>query len=258
MWWQAVFWLLLLPLIIAEIIIFVKTKRFFWLIYALAIFAYVVAVSYTIDVFDLGRNGVILTLLASAVLMAATGWYLGKGVPKRKDLPKKALWGSIGLLAAMLIIFVVSVIFGRLDETLSPVGSVQGDQLLTVFNDEGPLRPESSSTVVLLQRTLRNDFILPVPAPSRSYSACIRTAEGFIQQPLIQHSVYPLEAQEVPGRETVTLDVRFSRVSVSEREMAQPVEVLVYSWEDGQRTYEYSYMSCADIVAEPVFRIPVE
>lgn len=244
MWWQVLFWILLIPLVIAEIIIFVKTKRVSWLFYALAIFVYVVSVSYTLDVFDAGRNAVILTLIASAALMAAVGRHLSRETSRKKMNPK-AITAMIVIFAVMLVAFVVSVIFGRAAEQVVPADSVAREDILVVSERDEPRRLGERG-VTLLRRELSNSFFLPVPIVRKEYTACLETSQGLVE-------LWPSEDvreqyPEVPpgGSETVEIEVSAYVVSPAQADM-EIGSVLVQERED--------YASCDDIV--PDYRIPV-
>lgn len=248
MWWEIVFWVLLIPLVIAEIVIFVKTKRLYWLIYALSIFVYVVAVSYTLDVFDAGRNAVILTLIASAVLMALIGRHLGRPVQKRKAPSRGVLIAAGSILVLMVLLFTASVIFGRADETVTPRDSIPREDILTVRGEPEVPRRIGDESVTILTRTLANDFFLPVPIVSRDYKVCLVTSQGTAD-------LFPREIaernQEVPPGGTVTREVRVAPYTVSEETAANLTvsDVLVYEGVEG-------FMPCPPD-RQPEYRIPV-
>lgn len=240
MWWQVLFWILLIPLVVAEVIIFVKTRRLFWLFYALSIFVYVVAVSYTLDVFDASRNAVILTLLASAALMVLVGRHLGKDVKKKRAPSRKTLWMAGLLLAIMAIVFVVSAIFGTLDETVVPATSIDASKIVLEDREEPRAMPEMG--VVILERRLSNDFFLPVPIPAKEYQACLETTSGTFE-------LYPVERQqrneEVPPYGALTRVVEVTPRFID----GSPHEINVYI---GER-----WSDCSQISKDPDFTIPV-
>lgn len=251
MWWQVVFWILLLPLVIVEIIVFLKTKRFSWLIYSLAIFSYVVAVSYTLDVFSAGRNAVILTLLASSGLMVLMGRYLGRRVKKAKRVSRAGVfivWALIGVLA---LLFIVSAIGGRLQETTTPVASVSKDALTMFVAKPGelPLTPG----VTLLTREVHNPFFLPVPIKSVTYRACIETTAGWRELSGRQSWDLP---PEVAARSDLTLKVDFEPAWVDQAERVVGNEVLVYAFDATGTSTDRAWAPC-DQLGNADFRVQI-
>ncbi len=73
-----VFLALILPTLIVLIIAYVKSKKFYPLMYVLSIFAYINFVVYIIDKFDFGRGGITLTLAISAILLIIIGLFFSK------------------------------------------------------------------------------------------------------------------------------------------------------------------------------------
>jgi len=69
---------LIIPIIIILIIAYVKSKKFYPLMYVLSIFAYVNFVIYIIDKFDFGKAGITLILSISAVLLIILGLFFSK------------------------------------------------------------------------------------------------------------------------------------------------------------------------------------
>ncbi len=249
MWWEAVFWILLLPLVVVEIIVFLRTKRFSWLLYSLAIFTYVVAVSYTLDVFSAGRNAVILTLLASSGLMVLIGRHLGRKVRKAKRASRGnliAVWTLIGVLA---LLFIVSAVFGRLSETTMAVSSVSKDDITQVVAKPGELPP--TNAVTLLTRQVHNPFILPVPLKDATYRACVQTSVGMRE--LTERRVSNLPP-EVAGRADLTVNVKFDPAWVEASERVTGTHVLVYQFLADSAYTERSWASCDDL-GEPDFRV---
>jgi hypothetical protein len=247
MWWPVVFWILLIPLIIVEFIIFLKTKKFTWLVYALAIFTYVIAVTYTIDVFSLNRNIVILVLLISAGLMAWLGRQFSRKPSKTAGVRKTAI---IVIAVVMALLFLTSIVFGRMQETVKPVASVKASSITFTYDGRSAEKPYPSQPVTVLTRELRNQFILPVPIVQKQYRMCLRTTTSW--QELYANSPY-MENEEVGPGQTKTITVQTSPVSVNLQE--QPLEILVYENDLGKG---YSYASCNDLANVPVlYKIPV-
>lgn len=72
-WAPVVFWALLVPLIIILLIVYLKGKAFYRLLYILSVFTYAMTIMYWIDVYHLGRNTIVGLLLLSAVMMIMIG-----------------------------------------------------------------------------------------------------------------------------------------------------------------------------------------
>lgn len=248
-WWMIVFWLLLVPLIIVEIIVYLKSKKFYWLIYALAIFTYVIAVCYTVDVFDLGKNAIILILLASAALMFLVGRQIGKIVKRRKSVSVLSRSILIILGALLVVVFTVSVMFGTLDESTVPMSSVAANKIL-VSNpkDQGPY---PANGVSIMTSTYTNRFFMPVPVKPSYYRVCLVMNTGAVQ--LGQVYASQDEFNEVPAGQTKSVDYRVMPNQVYDPNITLvPQKVLVYS-----TTMDKQWESCDVDAGAPLYTIPV-
>lgn len=249
MWWMIVFWILLFPLIIAEIVIFVKTKKVFWLIYALSIFIYVIAVSYMLDVFNASRNAIIATLVASSVLMAFIGRKFGTKVKAQKVMSRVMIIICAIVAGVLIFIFVGSAIFGVGKETVQPVSTISLDQVVQLSDGKGG--PIGESGVKLLTRTIENSFFLPVPVQHYTWRACVETSIG--TQEL---SVYEQTEQnpEVGPKATRSVPVSFSKMWISkdQRDVLGAKEIRVYQTD----VFYSQYLPCEGL-GEPNWRIPI-
>jgi len=72
-WAIGVFAGLLIPLIIILLIVYLKSKEFYRLLYIVSVFTYAMTIMYWIDVYHLSRNSIIGLLLLSSVLMILIG-----------------------------------------------------------------------------------------------------------------------------------------------------------------------------------------
>lgn len=72
------FFLMMIPLIIVLIIVYVKSKKVYPLMYTLSIFAYINTVTYVIDAFKLEKDGIVAILAFSALLMFLLGIYIAR------------------------------------------------------------------------------------------------------------------------------------------------------------------------------------
>lgn len=224
-WWVAVFWILLIPLVAVEIIVYLKSKKFFWLIYALAIFTYVIAVCYTIDAFDVGKNAIILTLLGSAVLMFLVGRQLGKKNKKQKRVSKSMVWSIVALGALIVIVFTVSVIFGTLAQSTTPAASIAAAKIqVNNPKSEGPF-PAGSITV--MTTTYTNSFYLPVPVKQEYYTVCLVTSTGSV----LLNQIYTAQEQfpEVGAGKTKSVEYKVQPNTIYDPNATSvPQKVLVY------------------------------
>lgn len=244
MWWPVVFWILLIPLIVVEFIIYLKSRKFTWLVYALAIFTYVISVTYTIDVFSLNKNVVIIILLLSAGLMVLLGRQFSRKPSKDTSSRKNAI---IALVAIMALLFIVSIIFGKAHETVMPANSIAKQQIVVQYDDRGTPKPTPNSGVVVLTRKVSNSFFLPVPIKSKNYRMCLQTTQG-VQE---LGNDYSTTTEEVGPGQTKTVEVRAWQATLQQGE--QPKELLIYE----QESNDYSYAPCNSLTIEPNYRIPV-
>jgi len=255
MWWQVAFWILLVPLLIIEIIIYLRSRKFFWLIYALSIFTYVVAVMYMIDRFSFGRNAVMLVLLASAVLMFFVGKQLGRAVKKRKEPSAKERALAIVIGAAIIVIFSVSVIFGKMSDTTTAVSSVKAADIIrpyTESNSPKPIEAVQQQGITVLKRTLTNSFILPIPVTQKEYRACLATSTTVFE---LGTNSYTMAEEEVGPGETKTITFAFTPYYAQKNEQVTPIEVRVYDVANTQDSYRYA--PCTDLTVPPAYTIPV-
>ena len=77
-WAPIVFWVLLVPLLIVMLIVYLRSKELYRLVYILSVFTYTMTIMYWIDAYQLGRNAIIGLLLLSALLMMLIGYHIRK------------------------------------------------------------------------------------------------------------------------------------------------------------------------------------
>lgn len=85
MWATVVFWLLIIPLLVVLLAVYIKSKRFYRLMYILSVFTYSMLIMYSIDAYDLGKNAILGLLALSAAIMM----YLGYHFHSTSKKPKK-------------------------------------------------------------------------------------------------------------------------------------------------------------------------
>lgn len=78
------FFVLIVPLIVVLIFTYLKNKKIYPLMFIVSIFTYINMVSYVIDAFQLKKNGIIIILGLSAVIMILAGLYIDRKNRARK------------------------------------------------------------------------------------------------------------------------------------------------------------------------------
>lgn len=71
-----IFWIGL----IASIILYAMKRKWYPIMYLISIALYIFTVGFTIDVFDMGKNGILLILAFSSIVMIGLGIYLSKKI----------------------------------------------------------------------------------------------------------------------------------------------------------------------------------
>jgi uncharacterized membrane protein YvlD (DUF360 family) len=75
-YYQALGYLVFWAALIASIILYVVKRKAYPIAYLISVSLYVFTVGYVIDVFDFSKNGVMLILAFSALLMIFMGWFI--------------------------------------------------------------------------------------------------------------------------------------------------------------------------------------
>jgi len=78
-----VFWIGL----VVAIILYAMKRKWHPILYLVAVSLYIFTVGFIIDAFDLRKNGTLMVLAVSAILMILAGWYLSKKIQKQKNEP---------------------------------------------------------------------------------------------------------------------------------------------------------------------------
>jgi len=170
MFWQILFWVLLVPTLIVLGIIYGTSKRLYKLFYILATFTYVITIAYVIDVFDLGRNWILGLLTFSAILMILLGYRLTrKGEePKRRPQPtRRNLALLFVILAAMLLLIVVAALNLGATRDVTIAKSVSREAI--VVGDGKGYQP---LLLTIANFTYANSFIVPYVVPDHYFAAC--------------------------------------------------------------------------------------
>ena len=69
-----VFWIAL----VVSIILYAMKRKFYPIMYLISISLYIFTVGFVIDVNELGKNGILLILAFSTIVMIVIGWTLSK------------------------------------------------------------------------------------------------------------------------------------------------------------------------------------
>ena len=77
-WILPTFLVLLIPLFIILIIVYFVTKKISRLMFVISLFTYTIGVLFLIDKYDMSKNGIILTLIISAIVLMGIGYNMIK------------------------------------------------------------------------------------------------------------------------------------------------------------------------------------
>ncbi len=267
MFWQPLFWGLLIPCLIVLGILYGTTRKVYKLFYILSLFVYVIAVAYIIDVFDLGRNWILALLVFSAVLMILIAAWLsrkGEEKPKKRDKSdagaagKRHLWTLLGILVVMLLLIIVSGLDIGVTREVSVAQSLERSQLIVPLSagEPYPLPP-----VPVANYSYANAFFLPVVVPDQYFLACwydTKTATASTEQlqTLVngQYNEYRVANEpltEVPPGGDLTLAVTVTGTSYAMLKEAAPA-VSAYDRFDAivlASLRDRSYVDCSNLPA---------
>lgn len=170
MWWQILFWVLLVPCLIILGIIYGTSKKLYKLFYVLATFTYVITIAYVIDVYNLDRNWILSLLTLSAILMILLGYQLTRKKEKPAKRPRSTRQ-NLAVLCALLVVMLLLIIVAALNlgaqRDVNVVASVSRASL--VFSD-ATSDPQEFPTIANL--TYRNAFLIPYVVPDQYFLAC--------------------------------------------------------------------------------------
>ncbi len=187
MFWQVLFWVLLVPVLIVMGIVYGTSKQLYKLFQILATYTYIITIAYVIDVFDLSRDWILALLTLSAILLLILGYQLtkrhakepvssskraskraSKAKARRASPSRKWLWATLGVVLVMLVVIIVSGFASDAAREVSTVESVSKAELFNVAV-KGNVGP---SGVNLATLTYTNDFFLPVVIQDEFITAC--------------------------------------------------------------------------------------
>ncbi len=77
-WYPFLGWFDFIISFVIAIIIYARAKKFYPILYLIAISLYVFTAGFYIDVYDLSKSGILMVLVVSAGLFMLAGWYFSK------------------------------------------------------------------------------------------------------------------------------------------------------------------------------------
>lgn len=269
-WTPIVFWFLLVPLLIVMFIVYLRSKKFYRLVYILSVFTYAMTIMYWIDSYKLGRNAIVGLLVASSLLMIFLGWRMHSKDTKRKTTHKDA---QLAIFSIAIIAIIVGISAAPIGWTVtsSTVPSIRLSDVTPIL-EEG--QPSYASAIPIHTITVKNTFIpkqyeLP-QATGCLYNTQMKAGQGAnvfwdIQQ---QYSDFGqgLNVMEVGrGTKTATLKISSSPYYRPAPMETKPVKFEPQVWNElylflnEGRTYEYidCYTALSPEVMAKAIRISI-
>lgn len=88
-WYPILGWGTFWVALIIGIILFVKSKKFYPIIYLISISLYIFTAGFMIDVFEFERLGIMTTLILSAIIFMVLGYYFSRIFKDHNPLTNK-------------------------------------------------------------------------------------------------------------------------------------------------------------------------
>lgn len=163
-----VFWLGL----IVAIIIYIKKRKFYPLLYLISIALYIFTVGFMIDVFNFSRNLIILTLALSAALFIFLGIFISRKASTQISKARVQKTSYIGVVLGIILPLTIIVALTLLSNSnigltikFNPVESIN-------FNDLFTYSSSDYGRITLVKLTIKNDFFLSRRVEVNKYKAC--------------------------------------------------------------------------------------
>ena len=86
-WYPFLGWSIFWIGLIVGIILFAKSKRLYSVFYVISIALYIFTAGFMIDAFNFGKNGILITLVFSAILFMVLGYYFSKVLRSETPTP---------------------------------------------------------------------------------------------------------------------------------------------------------------------------
>lgn len=175
-WSLGVFAALIVPLLIILLIVYLRGKKFYRLVYILSVFTYAMTIMYWIDVYQLKRNPIIGLLLLSSIFMIMIGRLMRK--EKRKKTNKN-------LIAAIVCIVIIAILISLSGSNIGwkvETHAVDSIQLKDVISERleteaqyGPGQGTPIYTITVSNSFIPRQFELPNTAACL-YNSDLKTA----------------------------------------------------------------------------------
>jgi len=176
-WAPMVFWVLLVPLLIVMLVVYLRSKKFYRLVYILSVFSYAMLVMYWIDAYRLGRNAVVGLLVASSLLMILIGYMMHKHVAEKIG-GKNVKMAAICMIIITIIVTLSAAPIGW-TITKNAVASVRLSEVYRVLQegqpDYGPGPGVPSYTITVTNSFIPRQYELP-QANACLYNSGLRAA----------------------------------------------------------------------------------
>lgn len=236
MWWEIVFWLLLVPCLIILGITYGTGKKLYKLLYVLAIYTYVTLATYVIDVFSLGRNWILSILVFSAILLILIGFFMSKNSSKKKTKKKvksknsqKNLITTVILLVLMLALIILGSASPGLTKKIVVISKINATIFKNSVEPAPKVSPESSFTRVMTI-TYENNGFLSAPITEKRFTACAYDKEGQGYELYTQTSPSDYRSyEEVSPGDTKELFVNIGRIYLDDKVTYEKVIVASFN-----------------------------
>ena len=77
-WYPVLGWIVFWIALVVAIIMFAKTKKFHPVMYLSSVALYIFTIGFAIDVFNMGKLGILSLLIFSAIIFIAIGFYFSR------------------------------------------------------------------------------------------------------------------------------------------------------------------------------------
>ncbi len=251
-WAPVVFWVLLVPLLIVMLIVYLRSKRFFRLVYIISVFTYAMMIMYWIDSYKLGRNAIIGLLVLSSLLMIFLGYLMH--IDASKKLKRQNAKISITCIVLIAIIITLSAMPIGWQITTSQVSSVSLQDIMPILEEGKPHYATPGTNIYSI--TITNTF-LPRQYELPIANACLyNTEKNAYQWTNVNWDVTGLPSDFGPnlntielGRETKTANLRITS-NPQYRPMPAEPKTAIFEPQEYDKLYLFidtEYVDCYNI-----------
>lgn len=143
-WAPIVFWILLVPLLIILLIVYLKSKNLYRLVYIVTVFTYAMTIMYWIDAYTLGRNAIIGILVLSSLIMIAQGFAMHKRLFEDKPIPHLGI-ACVALIGILVITGISASSFGW-QESAQAATSLSRQDVYRIQDENTP--PQAQGPII--------------------------------------------------------------------------------------------------------------